>query len=129
MEAVTTRSLGEWMRERREELRLSQSAAARAANVARSTWVNWETGKSVPERFNYAAIEDVLDWERKRGVEEVLAGRDPIARRKEHAPPPIPEGVLIDPADWAVMTPDERTAYVRLVTGVRRRRQQASRGA
>ncbi len=121
--------LGDWIRDRREELRLSQSAAARAASVARSTWINWEKGVSEPERFNYAAIDDVLEWERRRGVDEILAGRDPIARRKEHSPPPIPEGVLVDPADWAVMTPEERTALVRIVTGVRRRRQQGARGA
>jgi transcriptional regulator with XRE-family HTH domain len=128
MEAMKT--LGEQMRDRREELRLSQSAAARAAGVARTTWVNWEKDKATPERFNYAAIDDTLEWERKKGVDAVRAGGEPVARRKEHGPPPIPDGVLIDPADWAIMTPDERTAYVRIVTGVRRRRgQQASRGA
>jgi DNA-binding XRE family transcriptional regulator len=122
-------SLGELMRDRREELRLSQSAAARAAGVARSTWVNWEKGVAKPERFNYAAIDDVLQWERKRGVDEIQAGRDPVGRRKEHSPPPIPDGVLVDPADWAIMTPQERADLVRIVTGVRRRREQQRRGA
>lgn len=123
-------NLGQQIRDRREELRLSQSAAARAAGVARTTWVNWEKGAAQPERFNYAAIDDVLEWERKQGVDAILSGRDPAARRKEHSPPPIPDGVLIDPADWAIMTAQERADYVRIVTGVRRRRSQhGARGA
>lgn len=126
MKAVS--SFGTRIRERREELRLSQSAAARAANVARSTWVNWEKGVSEPERFNYAAIDDVLQWERRAGVDNVRAGREPVVLRKESGTPPIPDGVLVDPADWAVMTPQERADLVRIVTGVRRRRQ-AARGA
>jgi transcriptional regulator with XRE-family HTH domain len=121
-------TLGEWISRRREELGTSQSAAARAAKIARSTWVNWEKDNKTPERFNYVRIETILDWE-PGSVQAVLEGRDPVARRKDHGPPPIPEGVLIDPADWAAMTPDERTAFVRIVTGVRRRRQQSSRGA
>jgi len=126
MEAMPT--LGQWMSSRREELGTSQSAAARAAKIARSTWVNWEKDNKIPERFNYVRIETVLDWE-PGSVQAVIDGQAPAVRRKEHGVPPIPEGVLIDPADWAVMTSDERTTYVRIVTGVRRRRQQASRGA
>lgn len=120
-------TLGEWMASRREELGTSQSAAARAAKIARSTWVNWERDKKAPERFNYVRIETILGWE-PGSVQAIIDGRDPVARRKEHSPPPIPDGVSVDPADWAAMTDDERAMYVRIVTGVRRRRQQR-RGA
>jgi len=114
--------------DRRKELGIGQSEAARAADVSRPTWVKWEKG-TTPFDKNWAVIERVLRWERG-SIEAILRGGDPIVRRDEqHAPPPIPEGVLVDPADWAVMTADERATYVRIVTGVRRRRQQGSRGA
>lgn len=116
------------MKARREQLALSQNRAAKLAKASRTTWINWEADKAKPERFNYVRIETVLDWE-AGSVQAITEGRDPVARRKEHSPPPIPEGIMIDPADWAVMTPDERTAYVRIVTGVRRRRGQSARGA
>jgi DNA-binding XRE family transcriptional regulator len=122
------RSLGEHMKARREQLALSQNRAAKIANASRTTWINWETDKASPERFNYVRIETVLDWE-PGSVEAIQQGRDPVARRKEHGPPPVPEGVLIDPADWAIMTPDERATYVRIVTGVRRRRQRSAPSA
>lgn len=116
------------MRTRREQLALSQNRAAKLARASRTTWINWEKDVSAPERFNYVRIEDVLAWE-AGSVQAIMEGRDPVARRREHSPPPIPDGVSVDPADWAAMTDDERAAYVRIVTGVRRRRQQSSRSA
>jgi hypothetical protein len=115
------------MRTRREQLALSQNRAAKLAKASRTTWINWEKDASTPERFNFVRIEDVLDWE-PGSVQAVLEGRDPVARRKEHSPPPIPEGVLVDPAIWAIMTPEERTILVRVTTSARRR-QQGARGA
>lgn len=120
-------TLGEHIRTRREQLALSQNRAAKLAKASRTTWINWEKDNSTPERFNFVRIEDVLDWE-PGSVQAIIDGRDPVARRKEHSPPPIPDGVSVDPADWAAMTDDERAMYVRIVTGVRRRRQQR-RGA
>ncbi|MBV2364129.1 helix-turn-helix transcriptional regulator [Streptomonospora nanhaiensis] len=50
------------LRRRREELGLSQEAAAHAARVDRSTWHRWETGKATPipqQRKRMAAVLDV----------------------------------------------------------------------
>lgn len=84
----------------------------------------------MPYDKNWVVIERVLKW--KRGsVESILAGHGPMPIRDNSPPevPPIPGGVVIDPADWAIMTPQERADYIRIVTGVRRRREQQKRGA
>lgn len=116
------------MKARREQLALSQNRAAKLAKASRTTWINWEADRSQPERFNYVRIETVLDWE-SGSVQAIAEGGDPTVRRREHGPPPIPTDVTVDPALWAVMTPQERADYVRITTGARRRQDQQRRGA
>lgn len=114
---------------RREQLAMSQNKAAKAFGGSRTTWINWEKGEAQPERFNYIRIETALRWQ-PGSVNAILEGGAPTPLEDvQPTVPPVPEGVFIDPDDWAAMTPKERADYVRIVTGVRRRRQQTSRGA
>lgn len=124
--ASTRNGLPTHMIARRRELELNVTDAAKLAGVSRNSWDKWEKGRGSPIDSNYAAIERTLQWQRG-SIEEILAGRDPVALSRD-SPPPIPDGVMIDPADWAAMTEREREQFVRIVTGVRRRRQGA-RGA
>ena len=82
------------MAERRHELGLSQAAAAKAANVHRNTWTNWEKG-TAPEEFNFAGIERALRWERG-SVSAILGGGDPtpIPEASVTAIPARPDGDL-----------------------------------
>lgn len=119
--------LADVMEDRRVQLRLKWIEVARRADMSESNLVRIRKGDIALTPLAARAIEDALEWEPK-SVEAILRGEAPRPQLPPNVPP-IPEGVRVDPADWAVMTPDERTAYVRIVTGVRRRRQQASRGA
>lgn len=94
-ESPVTTTLGTQIKRRRDELNLSQSAAARNAGVARSTWVAWEKGTSVPESFNHALIERVMRWE----PGSIAAGGEPT---------PLPSGA---PAAVSDVPPDD--AFVR----------------
>ena len=71
--------LAKKIRDRRLELGISVSAAARTAGVNRITWTNWEklSQPSLPEEFNFVRIEGVLQWH-PGGVRLALAGQDPI---------------------------------------------------
>lgn len=57
-----TPTLGTHMRQRRIPLELTQTAAAKQADVQRSTWSNWERDINIPEGHNHARIERVLRW-------------------------------------------------------------------
>lgn len=74
-EAVQHR-LGETIRDRREALGWTMSAAARSAGVHRLTWRAWEVGKSMPEPHNYMRIERALMWA-PNTVKAVLRGGNP----------------------------------------------------
>lgn len=119
--------LADAMEDRRLQLRLKWIEVARRAEMSESNLVRIRKGEIALTPLAARAIEDALEWEAK-SIEGVLRGEAPKPRVPQGVPP-IPEGVRVDPADWAIMTNEERTAYVRIVTGVRRRRQQASRGA
>lgn len=115
--AESSGNLGELIRLRRLELGLSVSRAARLADVDRGSWTDWEKGRK-PFESNYVNIERALQWP-PRFISGVMA-----PRAHEHSPPaapPIPPDVTVDPALWAAMTPQDRTDYVRIVTGARRR--------
>lgn len=71
-----TRSLGEHVAERRKRLGLSQSRAAKLADVSRTTWITWERGTATPEDYNHIKIERALQWE-PGSVEAILAGGEP----------------------------------------------------
>jgi hypothetical protein len=104
-----TTTLGTHMKRRRNVLGINQSEAARRATdlrralsgptspaVGRTTWVNWEAGRQIPEEFNDAFIEGVLRW-KSGSVRTALAGGEPtplpiapvtdLAPREETLPP------------------------------------------
>jgi hypothetical protein len=69
------------MKHRRLELDIKLVAAPVAAGVSKSTWVNWEKDRNVPEEFNFKRIERVLRWE-AGSVRAILDGGTPV-----HLPP------------------------------------------
>lgn len=69
-------ALGDYIRTRRKQLRLSVSEAARRAGVHRVTWNSWESGKSEPGDYNHAAIEAVLQWQ-DGGMDRLKRGEVP----------------------------------------------------
>lgn len=104
-------SLHKYMADRRKELGISVSAAARAAGVARSTWIGWESGVRTPYDSNYAAIENVLKWER-RSVETILAGGAPTPI--EDIDEPIDEFERRLRETISVLPPDEQANFIAL---------------
>lgn len=67
--------LGETVRERRRDLRLSKEEAARRGGMSVKTWTNVEEARPVRDT-TYVGIEDALEWERG-SVSAVLDGSDP----------------------------------------------------
>jgi transcriptional regulator with XRE-family HTH domain len=56
-------SLGSTMRERRKQLGLNISAAARVAGLSRGTWHEIETGRRTnPDPATHLRIDKALDW-------------------------------------------------------------------
>jgi len=105
------------MRQRREEIALSQSEAARQAGVRRGAWVSWEKQGVTPERHRYVLIERTLKWE-PGSVEAILEGGKPQPARVEHSPPgrlPIDERALAryEPADRELILAVIRAAEAR----------------
>jgi hypothetical protein len=117
------------MNEQRLQLDLTWKQVALSAGMTEFHMQRIRSGKVGLTDRAAAKIDRSLSWEIGT-AKAIYEGRERPAR-KEHSPPtvpPIPAGVQVDPADWAVMTPQERADYIRIVTGVRRRRQGA-RGA
>src|SRR5438445_2109735 len=98
------------MQARRRELGLSQSRAAKLADVTRSTWVNWETGAAVPYDSNYVKIERALGWE-PGSVYAILGGGQPQPLRAESALAALP----IDPAALERYDPADREMVIAVV--------------
>lgn len=67
--------LGETVRVRRRDLRLSKEEAARRGGMSVKTWTSVEEGRAVRDT-TYVGIEDALEWERG-SVGAVLDGSDP----------------------------------------------------
>lgn len=67
--------LGETVRVRRRDLRLSKEEAARRGGMSVKTWTSVEDGRPVRDT-TYVGIEDALEWERG-SVHAVLDGSDP----------------------------------------------------
>lgn len=66
--------LGEVIRNRREQLKLSQVAAAKRAGISRSTWIELEAGvRPEPQSSTLDRIDTALDW--KPGTLRSLVGR------------------------------------------------------
>ncbi|WP_431728655.1 helix-turn-helix domain-containing protein [Verrucosispora sp. TAA-831] len=55
-------SLGELVRQRREDLGLTVIDAAAAAGISRGTWINLEAGARKTLPHNYVGIEQALAW-------------------------------------------------------------------
>lgn len=70
---------------RRRERQLSVSAAAKAAGIARGTWIALEDGSRETEAYNYAGIERALGWV-FGSIDAILAGVDPTPVTTEEAP-------------------------------------------
>lgn len=75
-------TLGTRIARRREELGMTQSAAARIANVARSTWIAWEKSDNIPADSNWGIIERVCRWE-PGSVRAVRNGGEPVPLAEE----------------------------------------------
>ncbi|MBM0235885.1 helix-turn-helix transcriptional regulator [Micromonospora sp. ATA32] len=73
--------LGEKIKARRTELRMSISTAARAAGINRNTWSAVERGERDTEDYTYGSIERALGW-RPGSIAAILNGHNP-----EEAPP------------------------------------------
>lgn len=72
-----TATLGTHMKRRRLALDIRLNAAYEAAGVAKSTWLNWEKDRNLPEEFNHQRIERVLRWA-PGSVQAVLDGGEPV---------------------------------------------------
>lgn len=95
-----------WITERRKARRLSVSAAARAAGVARSTWIAWEAGRATPQDANYAAIEAALAWSRG-SIEAIL---------NNSSPTPLPDGEDAAERDFRDYLAMQRPRFTRAQT-------------
>lgn len=121
--------LDQAMDERRLELALKWRQVAERADLTAFHLQRIRSGKVKLSKDAAAAIDRSMEWERGSAWRVYYEDGEPALLRPTPGAPPIPEGIRVDPADWAAMTSDERATYVRIVTGVRRRRQQSSRGA
>ena len=109
--------------DRRLELGLKKQDVAARAGVTPTHLRRALIGKVALSPDLAAALERALEW--PRGQVARIRARD-----SPSPAPPIPDGVLIDPADWAVMTPQQRIDYEKIMRSVRkRRRDEASRTA
>lgn len=78
-------SLAARLKARRLELRLGQAETARRASVSRMTWYEWENGRRAPRDYNFAGIDEAMEWE-PGGVEAILAGGDPTPAQGRRQP-------------------------------------------
>lgn len=119
------------MNQQRLELDLTWKEIAERAGMTEFHLQRIRAGKVRLTERAARKIDRAMGWE-PDSAQATWDGGSPKVAKHEHSPPgvpPIPPGITVDPADWAAMTADERATYVRIFTGVRRRRQQASRGA
>jgi transcriptional regulator with XRE-family HTH domain len=73
--------LGVRVRERREALGLSVAGAARAAGIARGTWISLEAGTRETHPHQYAAIETALAWA-PGSIKAIRSGGEPTPIRE-----------------------------------------------
>lgn len=110
-DAPQTKHMGDVIRRRREELGLTQQQAAARADIALSTWGQYEGGRTEGRGLTRAAIARALGW-RADAMELILAGGDPVADpqlyvsptdRRDHPPAAEPalQGKIdqLSPAD------------------------------
>ena len=126
MQSKPRRQLADEMDRQRAKLRLTWDQVAERAGISIATLRRLRNDDGPVSLDTMIGVDQALGWEPGH-VEARLAGREP-PKTKAADVPPVPDGVHVDPGDWAAMTDHERAQYVRIVTGVRRRRQ-AARGA
>ena len=73
--------LGEAIRRRREELRLSQEYVAERLGVSRQAVSKWETGQSEPTAGNLVQLAEVLEIGLSQLVDPYGSGREAAAPR------------------------------------------------
>lgn len=84
------RALHEHLAERRQQLRISQTEAARRAGIkSRMTWWEWEKGRRLPYDYNHAGIEDAMAWE-PGSVRAIQEGQMPTPRQESKPAQPAP---------------------------------------
>lgn len=103
-------------------LRLRLKQVARRAEMSEANFFRIRTGDITLTPFAMAAIEDALEWGHG-SIKAILAGGEPILTR-DHSPPvpPVPEGLPVDPADWAAMTPEHRIKFEEIIRAARKKR-------
>jgi hypothetical protein len=124
MSAMDRDRLAQAVKERRRELRLSVSAAARAASVARNTWDGVETGQRKLAEFNYAGVEVALNWAHG-SIDAVLTGGHPTPL----SAPPEPVEVRDDTERDIMDSPLPLGLRLRLIDRYRDRKDEALRRA
>jgi hypothetical protein len=111
---------------RRAALRLSISAAARAARVDRDTWASAESGTRDLREFNYAGIERALAWG-SGSVDQILAGGDPATLTRQDRQQALDADDLIISTIWQSSLPVD--VKLRLVERTLEDRAEADRRA
>lgn len=100
------------MRQRRRQLGLSISRAAKEAGIDRGTWTSVEEATRETAEYNYGPIERTLRW-KLGSIDVILAGGDPVP---EDAPDTTRSGSddYTDPVTGETYTdPDERALWDR----------------
>lgn len=121
--------LDQEMNDRRLQLDLTWKQVAERAGITEFHLQRIRSGKAGLTDRAASKIDRSMGWKLGSTKQLYNTGSEPaLASAQTRTAPPIPDGVMVDPADWAAMTAQERTELVKLVTGVRRRRQ-AARGA
>lgn len=130
------RRLGKLVSERRQEISLSVSAAARGAGLDRGTWTGVESGSRQTEEYNYSRVERVLGWQ-AGSIKAVLKGGNPTelaanltedhtgGQARQKPKPQLDAGRLPDEEDLAdayklvlddpALTEEERDEFVRII--------------
>ncbi len=96
-------SLGENIKRRREELKLSQEYVAEQLGVSRQAVSKWETGQSEPTASNLVQLAKLLELSLSQLVEPESAGPaapDSAPARQKKAPNPI---LQADLTKWAII--------------------------
>lgn len=96
-------SLGENIKRRREELRLSQESVAERLGVSRQAVSKWETGQSEPTASNLIQLAEILETSLSALADPEGNGNSPAApgeKRREQVPDPILRANL---TKWAII--------------------------
>lgn len=82
---VSKITLGESIKKRQEELKLSQECVADRLGVSRQAVSKWETGQSEPTASNLIQLADILEISLSQLVEPQKGEEEPAALKKPKA--------------------------------------------